>query len=122
MSMTSRLEAVFDGSNRSEAKKLAGEPNGEPTVADTGRHQATSSHYRCSDVTVSPWNLRARPLAAVPAFATGPRRQSGERTSPDPGDVNTRVRNIDAKLQARDRFSAVPRVRELRLLAAGPGR
>ncbi len=24
------------------------------------------------EVTVSPWNLRARPLAAVPAFATGP--------------------------------------------------
>jgi LuxR family maltose regulon positive regulatory protein len=42
--------------------------------------------------------------------------------SPDPGDVNTRVRNIYAKLQARDRFSAVRRVRELRLLAAGPGR
>ena len=41
---------------------------------------------------------------------------------PDPGDVNARVRNIYAKLQARDRFSAVRRVRELRLLAAGPGR
>src|SRR5258708_34516046 len=47
------------------------------------------------------------------------RRWAGERSSPDPGDVNTHVRNIYAKLQARDRFSAVRRVRELRLLAAG---
>jgi LuxR family maltose regulon positive regulatory protein len=33
--------------------------------------------------------------------------------------VNTHVRNIYAKLQARDRSSAVRRARELRLLAAG---
>ena len=36
--------------------------------------------------------------------------------------VNTHVRNIYAKLQARDRFSAVRRARELRLLSAGPMR
>ena len=36
--------------------------------------------------------------------------------------VNTHVRNIYAKLQARDRSSAVQRARELRLLAAGPAR
>jgi LuxR family maltose regulon positive regulatory protein len=36
--------------------------------------------------------------------------------------VNTHVRNIYAKLQARDRFSAVQRARELRLLSAGPMR
>ena len=36
--------------------------------------------------------------------------------------VNTHVRNIYAKLQARDRSSAVQRARELRLLAAGPPR
>jgi LuxR family maltose regulon positive regulatory protein len=34
--------------------------------------------------------------------------------------VNTHVRNIYAKLQARDRSSAVQRARELRLLSAGP--
>ena len=34
--------------------------------------------------------------------------------------VNTHIRNIYAKLQARDRSSAVQRARELRLLAAGP--
>jgi hypothetical protein len=34
--------------------------------------------------------------------------------------VKTHVRNIYAKLQARDRFLAVQRARELRLLAAGP--
>jgi LuxR family maltose regulon positive regulatory protein len=36
--------------------------------------------------------------------------------------VNTHVRNIYAKLQARDRSSAVQRARELRLLSAGPKR
>jgi LuxR family transcriptional regulator, maltose regulon positive regulatory protein len=36
--------------------------------------------------------------------------------------VNTHVRNIYAKLQARDRSSAVRRARELRLLSAGPTR
>jgi LuxR family maltose regulon positive regulatory protein len=36
--------------------------------------------------------------------------------------VNTHVRSIYAKLQARDRFSAVQRARELRLLSAGPMR
>ena len=33
--------------------------------------------------------------------------------------VNTHVRNIYAKLQARDRSSAVQRARDLRLLSAG---
>jgi LuxR family maltose regulon positive regulatory protein len=33
--------------------------------------------------------------------------------------ANTHVRNIYAKLQARDRSSAVQRARELRLLSAG---
>ncbi len=36
--------------------------------------------------------------------------------------VNTHIRNIYAKLQARDRSSAVQRARELRLLSAGPTR
>ena len=36
--------------------------------------------------------------------------------------VNTHVRNIYAKLQARDRSSAVQRARALRLLSAGPAR
>ncbi|HEY2688193.1 MAG TPA: LuxR C-terminal-related transcriptional regulator, partial [Streptosporangiaceae bacterium] len=36
--------------------------------------------------------------------------------------VNTHVRNIYAKLQARDRSSAVQRARALRLLSAGPTR
>jgi LuxR family maltose regulon positive regulatory protein len=36
--------------------------------------------------------------------------------------VNTHVRSIYAKLQARDRSSAVRRARELRLLSAGPAR
>jgi LuxR family transcriptional regulator, maltose regulon positive regulatory protein len=33
--------------------------------------------------------------------------------------VNTHIRNIYAKLQAQDRFSAVRRAREMRLLSAG---
>jgi LuxR family maltose regulon positive regulatory protein len=36
--------------------------------------------------------------------------------------VNTHVRNVYAKLQARDRSSAVQRARDLRLLSAGPTR
>jgi LuxR family maltose regulon positive regulatory protein len=36
--------------------------------------------------------------------------------------VNTHIRNIYAKLQARDRSSAVQRARELRLLSGGPTR
>jgi LuxR family maltose regulon positive regulatory protein len=36
--------------------------------------------------------------------------------------INTHVRNIYAKLQARDRSSAVQRARALRLLSAGPAR
>jgi LuxR family transcriptional regulator, maltose regulon positive regulatory protein len=36
--------------------------------------------------------------------------------------VNTHVRNVYAKLQARDRSSAVQRARELRLLSADPMR
>jgi LuxR family transcriptional regulator, maltose regulon positive regulatory protein len=33
--------------------------------------------------------------------------------------INTHLRNIYAKLQARDRSSAVQRAREMRLLAVG---
>ena len=36
--------------------------------------------------------------------------------------VNTHIRNIYAKLQARDRSSAVRRARQLRLLGAGRAR
>jgi LuxR family maltose regulon positive regulatory protein len=36
--------------------------------------------------------------------------------------VNTHIRSIYAKLQARDRSSAVQRARELRLMSAGPSR
>jgi LuxR family maltose regulon positive regulatory protein len=36
--------------------------------------------------------------------------------------VNTHIRSIYAKLQAQDRFSAVQRARELRLLSAGLNR
>ena len=37
-------------------------------------------------------------------------------------DITDRAQAEAAVQQARDRFSAVRRVRELRLLAAGPGR
>jgi LuxR family transcriptional regulator, maltose regulon positive regulatory protein len=36
--------------------------------------------------------------------------------------VNTHIRNIDSKLGARDRSSAVQRARELRLLSTGRSR
>ncbi len=46
----------------------------------------------------------------------------GSELSVSVNTVSTHVRNIFAKLQARDRSSAVQRARELRLLAAGPAR
>ena len=75
-------------------------------------------------------HLGATVLSAFPAMAS---RQQGAETvltglldrsalSVSPSTVSTHVRNIYAKLQVRDRSSAVQRARELRLLAAGRAR
>jgi LuxR family transcriptional regulator, maltose regulon positive regulatory protein len=47
------------------------------------------------------------------------RSEIASELSVSPNTVSTHVRSIYAKLQVRDRPSAVQRARELRLLAAG---
>jgi LuxR family maltose regulon positive regulatory protein len=67
---------------------------------------------------LSPGELRV--LRYLPTNLSRP-EIAGE-LSVSPSTVSTHVRNIYAKLQVRDRSSAVQRARELRLLAAGRAR
>jgi LuxR family maltose regulon positive regulatory protein len=64
---------------------------------------------------LSPGELRV--LRYLPTNLSRP-EIAGE-LSLSPNTVNTHVRSIYAKLQVRDRTSAVQRARQLRLLAAG---
>ncbi len=64
---------------------------------------------------LSPGELRV--LRYLPTYLSRP--QIASELSVSVNTVNTHVRNIYAKLQARDRSSAVQRARELRLLSAG---
>jgi LuxR family transcriptional regulator, maltose regulon positive regulatory protein len=64
---------------------------------------------------LSPTELRV--LRYLPTNLSRP--QIASELSVSVNTVNTHVRNIYAKLQARDRSSAVQRARELRLLSAG---
>ena len=64
---------------------------------------------------LSPSELRV--LRYLPTNLSRP--QIASELSVSVNTVNTHVRNIYAKLQARDRSSAVQRARELRLLSAG---
>jgi LuxR family maltose regulon positive regulatory protein len=64
---------------------------------------------------LSPGELRV--LRFLPTNLSRP--EIASELSVSVNTVNTHVRNIYAKLQARDRSSAVRRARELRLLAAG---
>jgi LuxR family maltose regulon positive regulatory protein len=64
---------------------------------------------------LSPGELRV--LRYLPTNLSRP-EIAGE-LSVSPSTVSTHVRSIYAKLQLRDRSSAVQRARELRLLAAG---
>jgi LuxR family maltose regulon positive regulatory protein len=64
---------------------------------------------------LSPSELRV--LRYLPTNLSRP--QIASELSVSPNTVNTHVRSIYAKLQARDRSSAVQRARELHLLAAG---
>jgi LuxR family transcriptional regulator, maltose regulon positive regulatory protein len=50
------------------------------------------------------------------------RHEIGNHLSVSLNTVNTHIRNIYAKLQVRDRSSAVQRARDLRLLSTGPSR
>ena len=65
---------------------------------------------------LSPGELRV--LRYLPTNLSRP--QIAGELSVSPNTVSTHVRSIYAKLQVRDRSSAVQRARELRLLAAGP--
>jgi len=67
---------------------------------------------------LSPTELRV--LRYLPTNLSRP--EIASELSVSVNTVNTHVRNIYAKLQARDRSSAVQRARELRLLSAGPMR
>jgi LuxR family transcriptional regulator, maltose regulon positive regulatory protein len=67
---------------------------------------------------LSPTELRV--LRYLPTNLSRP--EIASELSVSVNTVNTHVRNIYAKLQARDRSSAVQRARELRLLSAGPPR
>ena len=67
---------------------------------------------------LSPTELRV--LRYLPTNLSRP--EIASELSVSVNTVNTHVRNIYAKLQARDRTSAVQRARELRLLSAGPTR
>jgi LuxR family maltose regulon positive regulatory protein len=67
---------------------------------------------------LSPTELRV--LRYLPTNLSRP--EIASELSVSVNTVNTHVRNIYAKLQARDRSSAVQRARELRLLSAGPVR
>jgi LuxR family maltose regulon positive regulatory protein len=67
---------------------------------------------------LSPTELRV--LRYLPTNLSRP--EIASELSVSVNTVNTHVRNIYAKLQARDRSSAVQRARELRLLSAGPAR
>ena len=60
---------------------------------------------------------RARVLRYLPTNLSRP--EIASELSVSVNTVNTHIRNIYAKLQARDRSSAVQRARELRLLSAG---
>ncbi|HEY6275947.1 MAG TPA: LuxR C-terminal-related transcriptional regulator [Streptosporangiaceae bacterium] len=67
---------------------------------------------------LSPGELRV--LRYLPTNLSRP--EIASELSVSVNTVNTHVRNIYAKLQARDRSSAVQRARELRLLSAGRAR
>jgi LuxR family maltose regulon positive regulatory protein len=66
-------------------------------------------------VELSPGELRV--LRYLPTNLSRP--EIASELSISPNTVSTHIRNIYAKLQARDRSSAVRRARELRLLSAG---
>ena len=67
---------------------------------------------------LSPGELRV--LRYLPTNLSRP--EIATELSVSPNTVNTQIRSIYAKLQVRDRSSAVQRARELRLLTAGRGR
>jgi LuxR family maltose regulon positive regulatory protein len=67
---------------------------------------------------LSPGELRV--LRYLPTNLSRP--QIAGELSVSPNTVSTHLRSIYAKLQVRDRSSAVQRARELRLLAAGRAR
>jgi LuxR family transcriptional regulator, maltose regulon positive regulatory protein len=80
-----------------------------------GSSPAAGEQPRLEVEELSPGELRV--LRYLPTNLTRP--EIAERLSVSVNTVGTHVRSIYAKLQVRDRSSAVQRARELRLLAAG---
>ena len=85
--------------------------HGSSPAAEDGAHRRRREE-------LSPTELRV--LRYLPTNLSRP--EIASELSVSVNTVNTHVRNIYAKLQARDRSSAVQRARELRLLAKGPAR
>jgi DNA-binding NarL/FixJ family response regulator len=91
------------------------------TVADVLHGSSPAANEQSSSPPVeelSPGELRV--LRYLPTNLSRP-EIAGE-LSVSPNTVSTHLRSIYAKLQVRDRSSAVQRARELRLLAAGRAR
>jgi LuxR family maltose regulon positive regulatory protein len=66
------------------------------------------------------WLASPSELKVLGYLPTNPSRpEVASQLSVSVNTVNTRIRSIYAKLQAQDRFSAVQRARELRLLSGG---
>jgi LuxR family maltose regulon positive regulatory protein len=79
---------------------------------------AQDQHSSPQSEELSPTELRV--LRYLPTNLSRP--EIARELSVSVNTVNTHVRNIYAKLQARDRSSAIQHARELRLLSAGPTR
>jgi len=87
-------------------------------ILDVVHGSAPPVHERSSSLLseeLSPSELRV--LRYLPTNLS--RSEIASELSVSVNTVNTHVRNLYAKLQARDRSSAVQRARELRLLSAG---
>ncbi len=78
-----------------------------PPVAEASTHADQLSPSELRVLRYLPTNLSRREIASELSVSVN--------------TVNTHVRNVYAKLQARDRSSAVQRARELRLLSGGGG-
>ena len=90
-------------------------------IAEVIRGTSVASDHEPSPAEIeqlSPSELRV--LRYLPTNLSRP--EIASELSVSVNTVNTHVRNIYAKLQARDRSSAVQRARELRLLSAGAAR
>ena len=98
---------------RDSARRAARRHPRRPARLIPGGHKTSPPSPQTEEL--SPSELRV--LRYLPTNLSRP--EIASELSVSVNTVNTHVRNIYAKLQARDRSSAVQRARELRLLSAG---